>query len=1072
MVPLKDAVKAVTQAFAVPSVQHPLPDDLQRTIETFLHSHNPIDESDSQKLHEELLSVYNKSVLESPEKHGPFVSVLRLLRPAITGQSRLDEWWMLAIKPTIDAVGHRRDTIEDAREFLLGIMTFDPEEDHSGERSKTSTHFTTKLIDAYLARTRIPSGTEEAVSPEDDFIAHELEAILVAFGRKMPEEFLLAIDRVFILKKYRAQALGLLSAYVRFQPPHLHLVLQTPLIDHLQSCLLIDTSSTIVDLALTILIMFLPHITSCLTSNLPKLFLIYSRILCWDRYRNELQVSSTHSSGIMDQYIAMAQEKFEPLVVDPSWEKLHQSFDQTASPPPRVDYFFTFLYGLFPLNFMSYVRKPRKYLKAAEYPGTDGLDLNQELIRTRTEDHRRVHLLHPNFFTTTVEDELSENRWLRSDPADLVAECLDLCVAVSATLDDPGPPPTAKLPPLPKSSNRSAAVPSDALLVDDDATLNNDPSSPTDVRSNNSWRNTQSTSLTSPSIAGHVEPSALRPKASQASFGNPSSRSSGQHSLVQGHSPDSPTIPSQGSQASGDEKHSDSGRKPSSPSRRAVSKLGLVSGNLQFPLPPKQAGTEPHSRASLQRELILLRNDLNFERYLKQQHLAHIGQLQRRRMGEATVEAETQNLINTNKHLKAKLAKLNEQYAQLKKESTTSRNQSKRWETELSAKVRSYREDEKHWQGDEKALRMDYERVKNECDQLRRLVVESEHREDLAKNRLRSLETDLKDLEGLRREVTEVEARLREFELREMEIEKASRNHEKLQNELKITKMNLSSRDGDWDRVKAGYDRRIAELEGQLQSSPHNANFSSGQLPPSVQQMLDSALAASSSKLLQLKKTHTRLLHKYTELELRYQEVVGEREAAAGNTNGTDSADSDLPKDESASVNFSRNNSLSAKSARSAGGYRSSGRPHPFSEPLLDGDTFTQGPRRDHVNEADRTGPNSNSYPGRPTRFESLQHRFGERPVSHDHDLSATYESNPLHPDFHAFNPTAPLSSGDRMGAMSTGSGGSIHDGKDGSKNEFRMYGRGGAQNISKKMKDKKEKSGKSGGIRGIRGFM
>jgi len=93
------------------------------------------------------------------------------------------------VRPVVDSVGYKRDAVEEAREFLLSIMVFDPEEDPSREKAATSIHFTARLIEAYLARTRIPSGGEEddVVSPEDDFVAHELENILVAFGRKMPK---------------------------------------------------------------------------------------------------------------------------------------------------------------------------------------------------------------------------------------------------------------------------------------------------------------------------------------------------------------------------------------------------------------------------------------------------------------------------------------------------------------------------------------------------------------------------------------------------------------------------------------------------------------------------------------------------------------------------------------------------------------------------------------------------------------------------------------------------------------------------------------------------------------------
>jgi hypothetical protein len=182
---LKDTLKAIHSAFYTES--HPLPDELQQTIEVFLDRHQHIEEGDSQRLHEELLSIHTKYVANNPDLHGQFVHILRQLRPAILGVKRLEEWWSLVIRPTVDAIGHKRDTIEDAREFLLGILVFDADEDPSREKASLSIHFTRRLMDAYLVRSKIPTGEGEVVSPEDEFIAQELEGILVAFGKKKPQ---------------------------------------------------------------------------------------------------------------------------------------------------------------------------------------------------------------------------------------------------------------------------------------------------------------------------------------------------------------------------------------------------------------------------------------------------------------------------------------------------------------------------------------------------------------------------------------------------------------------------------------------------------------------------------------------------------------------------------------------------------------------------------------------------------------------------------------------------------------------------------------------------------------------
>ena len=49
--------------------------------------------------------------------------------------------------------------------------------------------------------------------------------------------------------------------------------------------------------------------------------------------------------------------------------------------------------------------------------------------------------------------------------------------------------------------------------------------------------------------------------------------------------------------------------------------------------------------AALKREVLLLRNELNFELFVKQQHLQHIGRLHREHVLDSSVEAERQQLV-------------------------------------------------------------------------------------------------------------------------------------------------------------------------------------------------------------------------------------------------------------------------------------------------------------------------------------------------------------------------------------------------------------------------------------------
>ena len=696
-----------------------------------------------------------------------------------------------------------------------------------------------------------------------------------------------------VKKECRAQALSLLCTFVRHQPPHLYEVLKTPLLDHLLTCLMIDTSTTVISLALTTLVMFLPHVPSSLVPYLPRLFAVYARIICWEKYGQDRGVDepANENSGVE---LSSSPPEESDVYTDPTWDKLHHSVDMADSTTPDLSHYFTFLYGLYPLNFMSFIRKPAKYLRDAKFSSGDEVKADQLAIHQRTEQFRQVHLLHPNFYTLTVDSELTDaNRFLESEPADVVAECMALCAAVPLSLTDPGPPPSGKLPLIPKSQVATEDIPPQSLLASDDgATLTNGDDSPTESRLPASWRNTQS------SMASADQSKLLR-KSSQRSHGRPSSRPNGvssryssPSSRVNDRNQDSPTLPAHLIQSSSDtnlkdmlqaqeslrtiihEHTNDSNQSLSAPetsSPRLDAYIQSLSQNTPSRSPAarmKISGPQPKV-AYLQREILLLKNDLNFERYLKQQHLSHIGQLQRKYIREATVEAETQKLINSNRALKIKQEEAKKMLATLRKETAASKNHAKKWEGELHQKARALREDQKTWRSEEDALRRELREARDECDHLRGLVLESEARELMSRQKLQQVELNMDELQSLRVEVEGLNARLREYESRQEEFDFGKQNEEIARTQLETLRIKLKARDSDREKMKRSYDQRIGELELRLQASQ---NPMSPQTPQAFQSMLDSALASSQVRFTQLKKLYNHLLNRYAELEMKYME--------------------------------------------------------------------------------------------------------------------------------------------------------------------------------------------------------
>ena len=101
--------------------------------------------------------------------------------------------------------------------------------------------------------------------------------------------------------------------------------------------------------------------------------------------------------------------------------------------------------------------------------------------------------------------------------------------------------------------------------------------------------------------------------------------------------------------------------------------------------------------AFLQREIMLLRNELNFELYLKQQHLQHIGRLHRDRVLDSTVEAERQNLYNMCKVLKLQLSQTQAAFDRQRTETANIKKKHVQWEDELNGKLKKYRNEKKDW---------------------------------------------------------------------------------------------------------------------------------------------------------------------------------------------------------------------------------------------------------------------------------------------------------------------------------------------------------------------------------------
>jgi hypothetical protein len=839
---IKDATKALQVHFSAAKPAPSLPAEARRMLQHFVDQHDgQLSDEESLRANQELKSFWEHQVGESPQKSGAFCGVLKELRPAITAEADIWDWWRTVIKPVISATGHRKQALDDAQDFLIGSMVHRNEETDNENSSRLSNRLCNELFSIYIAKTRQIFDDDVLVAPENAQIAQQVENVLIAFGKKRTYDFFVNIGDLVRVASCRLQALNLLSTFLRSQAPHTYTAIDTPLVEDILKCLMNDTSTTVLSVALTCLVMLLPHIPGPIGTHLPRLCLVYSRLLCWERF-SPLSTNAQKDLVTDDRVDADSEDERDPgdVGIDKSWEVLRPDVDVVETTVPELLSYFTYLYGLYPLNFMSYVRKPRKFLKNLEIPGADDFDLDQAVIRSRTDQYREVHLMHSNFYNMTPEEELTDPKWSKLEPADVVAECNALYNNKRLVLASPGPPPTSKLPEIPPfpplSVQNTPSRPSGSNQISPVA-------SQTSLRSGISWRETNMPSLSAQTTEA-----------------------------------ESPLLGPQGSDEDHLRMHSKSGA-TNTPSVMGGDVFQESGNGGSIRASKDKLEAPPTNLAYLQREITLLRNDLNFERWHKAQYSQHIGQLSRRNVKDATAEAETLNLINANRALKKQLEHIRNAREATLKDSALTRKQANNMESHMLDRLRSMKKEQETWMHETAELT----RIRSESKQLRDLLVAAEARELNKSHELELLQRDMGQLQTVQAQLHEAGQRMREYEYREFEFERAKRETEILQNEKKTLQLKLNRREQDSERLKHALTSRIAELEARVDPSDDYGVHSPSQAPSQDTQMLiQRAVADSQQKLTQLKKAHSRLLEKFTDLELEYQSVKSQLDAMHG----------------------------------------------------------------------------------------------------------------------------------------------------------------------------------------------
>ncbi|XP_053510016.1 TSC complex subunit 1a isoform X2 [Ictalurus furcatus] len=174
----------------------------------------------------------------------------------------------------------------------------------------------------------------------------------------------------------RLSTLTLLGHVVRKQPPWIHKIARFPLLASLLRCLKTESDVVVLITGVLVLVILLPMIQQTSKQLLFEFFDIFGRLAAWN------QRNPGHAQGVYAVH-------------------LHAS----------VYSFFHRLYGMYPCNFVSYLR--------AHYSMKENVDTFEEIVKPMLE-HVRIH---PELVTGTKDYELDPIRWKRFESHDIVIEC-------------------------------------------------------------------------------------------------------------------------------------------------------------------------------------------------------------------------------------------------------------------------------------------------------------------------------------------------------------------------------------------------------------------------------------------------------------------------------------------------------------------------------------------------------------------------------------------------------------------------------------------------------------------------
>lgn len=406
-------------------------DDLARlavyqSIEEFHLRHNTSSTVRStMNICDEMFNIYHRFISsdENIDKELLFLDLLRNVAPVMT-ESEILLWLHTYLKPAVDSAGYDLAFVAKLRAFVSDLTVNPKASDDPAllkQRQRIGEVVVDHLIKIYLGNHDVISldsaNGDSEMHERVRFIERNCADLIKEYGLQCTRLFFSLANHYFKVGSKRLKVLVLISQMVACQTSQVNEIIETSLFGSLLRAVAYDLSSQVVTASLSVLVMMIPQVCQTLRKYVPDLFLLHVRLVCWNILETDDRVQR------MNQFFKDKMIEWDLAGPDPE--------------PRDIDglFYHLLLYGLFPINFSQFSKHPFAYFHKnpptlVDLDFLESLDLKLEQhVVTKSRTLLRHYVLHPNFVNgVDAEAELANPlAWLLADAdGDLVCEDIAL----------------------------------------------------------------------------------------------------------------------------------------------------------------------------------------------------------------------------------------------------------------------------------------------------------------------------------------------------------------------------------------------------------------------------------------------------------------------------------------------------------------------------------------------------------------------------------------------------------------------------------------------------------------------